>query len=99
MTLLEEIEERWKSVHRFCRLHPQLNRSTVYQVVRGSYGGDMDKQIKRIKDVLDGTDDEKRVFEAIKDRACARCNVNTACSRCDALFRLAARAATEYFSG
>jgi hypothetical protein len=98
MSLRQEIEKRWNTVHRFCRLHPQLNRSTVYQVVRGTYGGNMERQAKRIRDVLEGTDDETRVFEAIKERACARCNVNTVCSRCDTTFRIAARAATEFFS-
>ncbi len=99
MSLKAEIEERYVTLHRFCRLHPQLNRSTVYQVVGGYYSGNMERQEKRIRDVFEGTDEETLVFEAIKERACARCNVNGPCSRCDRTFRIAARAATEFFSG
>ncbi len=91
--------DRWTTVHRFCRLHPQLNRSTVYQVVRGSYGGDMARQEKRIWDVLNGTDEEALVFEVIKGDACAHCNAPQPCTRCDHTFRIAARAATRFFSG
>lgn len=99
MTLREAIEERFTTLHRFCRLHPQLNRSTVYQVVGGYYNGNTERQEKRIRNVLQGTDEETLVFEAIKARACARCNVTGPCSRCDMTFRIAARAATEFFSG
>lgn len=98
MNLRQEIEERWITVHRFCRQHPQLNRSTVYQVVRGTYGGNMERQAKRIRDVLEGTDNETRVFEVIKAATCATCNVAGKCNRCDRTFRIAAKAATEFFS-
>jgi hypothetical protein len=66
--------------------------------VGGYYSGNVELQVKRIRDVLDGTDQERLVFEAIKARACARCNVAGACSRCDMTFRIAAQAATEFFS-
>lgn len=98
MRLKEEIEARFVTIHRFCRLHPQLPRSVVYRVVKGTYEGNAEAQTKRIRDALDGVDDEAKVFEMIKDRVCAKCNVNGACTRCDGTFRTAAKAAAEYFS-
>lgn len=46
---------RHKSVHAFLRHHPELNRSTVYQVLGGRYGGNVQAQQRRIMAALDGT--------------------------------------------
>lgn len=98
-SLRSEITARFGSVHRFCRLHPFLNRSTVYMVLAGKYGGDIERQTRRIRDALEGQDDEKRIMETIKATACARCNVPGKCSRCDDLFTAQAKAVMEIFSG
>tara|TARA_Y100001954_G_scaffold239591_1_gene316142 strand:- start:12550 stop:12852 length:303 start_codon:yes stop_codon:yes gene_type:complete len=96
--LRTEIEERFGSVHKFCRLHPSLNRATVYQVLAGKYGGNIQRQLQRICDVLEENSDERRVMEAIKATACARCNVTSECHRCDKLFQEQAKAVTRLFS-
>jgi len=96
--LRTDIETRFGSVHRFCRLHPFLNRSTVYMVLAGNYGGDIEQQTQRIRDALEGQNDEKRIMETIKATACARCSVSGKCNRCDDLFRAQAKAVTQLFS-
>ncbi|WP_338669754.1 hypothetical protein [Pseudodesulfovibrio methanolicus] len=96
--LRTDIEARFGSVHRFCRLHPFLNRATVYMVLAGKYGGNIERQTRRIRDALEGQDDEKRIMETIKTTACARCSVTGECSRCDALFTAQAKAVTQLFS-
>lgn len=99
MTLKEEIEGRFGTIHRFCEQHAgRLKRTTVYAVLAGRYSGSMESQTKRIRDVLDGVDDETRVFEAIKKEACKLCNVTRKCGTCDKMFKLAAKTATRYFS-
>ena len=68
MTIEDEIKGRFETVHRFCKRYKDLlNRSTVYAVLAGRYSGNMETQTKRIRDVLDGVDDEARVFEVIKN--------------------------------
>lgn len=99
MTLGDEIRERFGTIHRFCkRYEGLLNRSTVYSVLAEKYSGNMKTQTKRIRDVLDGVDDETGVFEAIKKDLCQQCNVTHQCNRCDKMFKSAAKAATRYFS-
>jgi hypothetical protein len=95
--LRREIEARFVTVHRFCRARPELNRSTVYMVLAGTYGGDRERQAKRIRAALDDAPGgrEERLFLVIKGAACARCTVPGRCARCDELFRAQARAAVE----
>jgi len=97
-SLLAEIEERYGTVHKFCRLHPDLNRSTVYQVLAGKYGGDVQKQIKRIQDAISDVSEEQKIMQTIKNTACARCSVTGQCDRCNTLFRAQARAVVQLFS-
>lgn len=51
--LREAVTARHGSIHAFCRLHPELNRSTVYQVLTGRYAGNMDRQLSIIRAALD----------------------------------------------
>jgi hypothetical protein len=96
--LRAEIERRYGTVHQFCKRHPTLNRATVYMLLAGTYGGNRERQAKRIKAALSGEDGERQVFEAIKRTACARCHVKGRCQRCDDLFTAQARAAMGVFS-
>jgi len=97
-SLKTEIEERFGTVHRFCRLHPSLNRTTVYEVLKGTYSGNRERQQQRILDALNGSGEEQRVMKTIKNTACARCNVKGECNRCDDLFRAQAKSVMALFS-
>lgn len=93
-TLLQEIMARYVTVHRFCKQHRELNRSTVYMVLKGRYPGNAERQLERMRKALQGeVSTEERAYQAIRQTACARCSVTTqGCNRCDALFRDQARA-------
>jgi len=94
--LRSEILTRFHTVHQFCRaVRQRINRSTVYMVLSGRYGGNVPRQVARIREVLAGGGQEQRMFEAIKRVACGRCRVHGACSRCDDLFRAQATAAKQ----
>ncbi len=91
--LRAEIEARHGTVYRFWK-RSGLTKSSVYMTLAGTYPGDATRQLKRIRDVLDGRGGPaERVFAAIKGAACARCARTTKCDACDALFREQARAA------
>lgn len=94
-SLKAEIEQRHGSTHRFCKLHPELNRATVYMVLAGTYGGNVPRQEKRIRQALEGGGGESLIYAAIKRIACGRCNVSGHCNRCDSLFRAQAAAVME----
>ncbi|MGE4195414.1 MAG: hypothetical protein AB7E51_18675 [Pseudodesulfovibrio sp.] len=96
--LRADILARFGSVHRFCRQHPFLNRSTVYMVLAGKYGGNTKLQAQRIRDALNGKNNEKRIMETIKFTACGRCSVTGKCNRCDDLFSAQAKAVADLFS-
>lgn len=96
VALREAIEQRYGTVHKFCRRHKdRLNRATVYMILAGKYPGNVATQTRRILEALGlarGREDE--LHEAIKGVACARCSVQRRpCDRCDALFRAQAAAA------
>lgn len=94
--LRREIVGKYRTVHRFCREARQaLNRSTVYMVLAGKYGGNVSRQMARIREVLDGGGVEGRIFMAIKRVACGRCATRGRCARCDDLFLAQARAAKQ----
>ncbi len=99
--LREEIARRYGSVHKFCRRHrARLNRATVYMVLAGSYGGNAERQARRIRDVLTGARSERELaMQAIKDVACARCSVKARpCTRCDGMFQAQASAVMRILS-
>lgn len=97
-SLRSEIKARFGSVHKFCRLHPGLSRATVYQILAGRYGGNVERQIQRIRDALNESSKEQRVMATIKETACGRCSVTGKCNRCDDLFRAQAKAVLNLLS-
>lgn len=93
-SLIQDITARYSTVHRFCKHHRELNRSTVYMVLKGRYHGNTERQLERMRQALNGeVSTEERAYQAIRKVACARCSVTTqGCRRCDSLFRDQARA-------
>ena len=85
------IGERFGSVHAFCQANPGLNRTTVYQVLRGGYKGNVGVQLGRIRAALEdsgrtdpglpGLDELETV---IREAACRRCPIKDVhlCRRC-----------------
>lgn len=92
--IAREIEARYATVHQFCKLHRELNRSTVYMVLKGRYPGNMERQIGRLQEALQGVVSiEEKAFQAIRQIACDRCVVTAQeCCRCKKLFQDQARA-------
>ena len=75
------IAKRHKSLHAFCRAHPELNRSTVYMLMVGNYPGDFERQAARIEQSLTGKEEEARpvpittqeAHEVLQRAKCAHC--------------------------
>lgn len=98
----EAIKGRYGSVHAFCQRHPDLNRTTVYQVLKGTYGGNLDRQLGRILAALDQAADSRpdlpglaELEDVIRAVACQACPVvgpADLCKRCAPLHRLQAQA-------
>jgi hypothetical protein len=99
--LRRDIEGRYGTVHRFCRAYRELGRSTVYQLLAGRYPGNAARQFARLREILAGGPEKRRVeavYAAIKQAACQRCAAwgkGRECSRCDGLYREQAQAALE----
>jgi hypothetical protein len=93
MSLRTEIEAEYGSVHRFCREHPELNRGTVYQVLRGTYQGDVRGMQDRIRATVDRlTPAQAAAYQAIRKVQCSRCATTTpACDRCRTMHLAMAR--------
>lgn len=100
----QAILDRYGSVHAFCRAHPGLTRTTVYQVLRGAYGGNQEKQLGRIMAALESsTQGDKglpslpELESCIRDAACQRCPVVSGplCKRCAPTHLLQAQAVLE----
>lgn len=78
-TLRAVILARHKTLYAFCGA-VGLPRGTVYQVIRGRYAGNHEKQLARIRAALEAprTDrgaEEKRIMKALAKTACARCGI------------------------
>ena len=50
--LKQVILDRFGSIHAFCRIHPELKRATVYQVLAGKYAGRSEQHLAAIKAAL-----------------------------------------------
>ncbi|NCC91710.1 MAG: hypothetical protein EOM10_00270 [Opitutae bacterium] len=50
--LRQVILAKFQSVHAFCRTHPELTRSTVYQALNDTYPGNASRQLTRIRAAL-----------------------------------------------
>ena len=96
--LRAEIVKVYGTIHRFCRRRDELNRPTVYMVLKGTYPGDTDKQIEKIRTALSGGDKRELVFKSIKSVACSKCSKSCECNQCDKLFRDQAEAVLQNFS-
>ena len=87
----EAIKQRYGSPHAFCKA-TSLNRTTVYQVLKGTYSGDVDKQLGRILTALEeptenpqGLPGLTELESCIRDADCQRCPVMVSgpiCKRC-----------------
>jgi hypothetical protein len=97
----EAIKARYGSPHAFCKDHPSLNRTTVYQVLAGTYSGNTDKQLGRIlaaleqsKETPQGLPTLTELETCIRDAACPRCPLDTGpiCKRCAPTHLLQAQA-------
>ena len=100
--LAGEILARHTSIHAFCRAHDELCRTTVYQVLRGRYPGNMSKQAQRIADALGMADAsrQERTSEELLAVLCSRCrargkNKRKKCAACKAVTRDQAAAITK----
>lgn len=91
--LKRTIEERFGTVHKFCQANPQLSRSTVYQVVNGTYPGNQRQHAAKIMDAVTNRQMDDKVFTAIKGAACSRCTSKGDCAWCDEVFQAQTRAA------
>lgn len=95
------IEQRFGSVHAFCRA-TKINRTTVYTVLGGTYAGNESKQLGRIQEALDagggagapGLPGLAALEETIREATCKRCPADNApiCRRCAPQFALQAQA-------
>lgn len=75
--LRAEITARYKTVYAFCGA-TGLPRGTVYQVVRGRYAGNREKQLAKIRRALEtpqaGREARReKIKKALAKEACARC--------------------------
>jgi len=95
------IRARYGTTHAFCQAHPELNRTTVYQVLRGTYAGNTARQLGRIIAALEndaqGGDlpSLTELEECIRQAACLRCPVDQGadlCKRCAPTHLLQAQA-------
>ncbi len=100
----QAVAARYGTVHAFCRAHPDLNRTTVYQVLRGTYAGNTARQLGRIMAALEAAGDDvdlpslAEVEECIRQAACQRCPVDQGadlCKRCAPTHLLQAQAVLE----
>lgn len=68
---------RYSTLYAFCK-KTGLPRGTVYQVMRQRYAGDTGKQIARIRDALEGRNEDGRyrqaVIKTLAGIACAACD-------------------------
>ena len=99
--LAAAIEQRFGTVHAFCLANPDLNRTTVYQVLKGTYAGNDSRQLGRIQAALEATAASQgdlptlaAIEECLREAACSRCPVENGplCRRCAPGFLLQAQA-------
>ena len=99
--LAAAIEQRFGTVHAFCLANPDLNRTTVYQVLKGTYAGNDSRQLGRIRAALEDTTAGgsdlptlAAIEECLREAACSRCPAENAplCRRCAPVFLLQAQA-------
>jgi hypothetical protein len=97
--LAAAVEQRFGTIHAFCLANPDLNRTTVYQVLKGTYAGNDSRQLGRIQAALEDTHASGlptlgAIEECLREAACSRCPAENAplCRRCAPVFLLQAQA-------
>lgn len=90
--LTRAVLARYASIHAFCRQHPELKRSTVYQVLAGKYAGHAGRQLAAIRAALDWTAPEERkvppltadqIADAVQAFKCGECRrLDKQCAAC-----------------
>jgi hypothetical protein len=100
--LAAAIEQRFGTVHAFCLACQGLNRTTVYQVLKGTYAGNISRQLGRIQAALEDSAAASRgdlptlgaIEECLREAACSRCPAENGplCRRCAPGFLLQAQA-------
>jgi hypothetical protein len=93
-----QVAVRFGSVHAFAKERPGgLARSTVYLVLSGSYSGNSQRQLERIRAALG--EDGGGIFDILKRVACRRCRKkrrrSRQCEKCFALWREQEKAIAE----
>lgn len=81
--LRQVVLAKYRSVHAFCKAHPELNRSTVYQVLSGRYAGNADRQQALIRATVREAQrplahvaplpEAEALAEVLQASKCARC--------------------------
>lgn len=98
--LAGEIAAVYGTPYRFIK-STGIGRSTVYQVLAGTYPGDVARQVRRIRAALAGKGDlAVEVLRAIRRVHCGRCAVRETalCQRCAGLQDDLAAAVLDVFS-
>jgi len=99
-TLGWQIQETYGTPYKFIKA-TGIGKTTVYQVLAGTYPGDVQRQAKRIRVALAGKGDlAAEVKRAIVRVQCGRCVVKDTgfCRRCAGLFDELAAAVMDVFS-
>ena len=91
----DRVLSRYSTVYAFCDDHPELKRSTVYQVLSGRYSGRIDVQIRKILAALDITPpsldqacnpelSQEETIDALQTIKCSHCRLldRRGCSAC-----------------
>ncbi|MFA7174855.1 MAG: hypothetical protein WC340_15880 [Kiritimatiellia bacterium] len=105
MSLQADIVDRYGSVYKFWKAHKDClpSKGTVYQVVAGTYAGDLAGQERRMSALMHGEQAPQElvdgIFGIIKKVACSRCpdkdSPGPRCTGCLELFRAQAKAVVE----
>lgn len=105
--LRQEILERYKTPHAFCRANPEVKRSTVYMLLSGKYPGDAAKQTQRIRAALAGREfvpdarptlTAHEAYTVLQETKCAHCRKldKRGCPECRTQTAREAQAIEEY---
>lgn len=82
--------KQYRSVHAFCRAHPELKRATVYLVLAGRYPGNSSRQEGRIYSALTGVQPE-RTLDAVSAEEIAAVVQADKCNNCRRLDKRSCR--------
>lgn len=90
------------SVYRFCKASG-LSKGLVSQLLRGVYGGNAERQLRRVREALAGSGFASRVLRALETAACSRCRRahTPRCTRanCSRFFAAQAKAVLDVLAG